>query len=72
MVPATATVDTLEMLTKKDVARLLRVTDRHVHNLVQAGRFPAPIKLGTSVRWPRAVILSWLAAQTAEMSKMSE
>lgn len=64
--------DNLELMTIRELAALLRITPRHVRNLVADGKLPPPIKLGASVRWPRAAVASWLAAQTAETAKMSE
>ena len=42
-------------------------SDQHLHQLVRAGRFPAPINLGCrSVGWIEAEIDSWLRARIAE------
>lgn len=35
---------------------------RHVHRLSDAGRMPAPIKLGNLVRWRRAELDEWIRA----------
>ena len=40
-----------ELLTTKEVARLFKMSERHVQNLVGKGEFPKPIKLGRSVRF---------------------
>ncbi len=50
------------MLTVRDVAELLKCSDRHVTNLRNKGRIPAPVKLGTNVRWPRKTIEAWIEA----------
>lgn len=36
-----------------------------VYQLINAGEFPKPIKVGKSSRWVRAEIDSWLSAQIA-------
>ena len=33
---------------------------RHVYRLSDAGRMPAPVKLGALVRWRRREILDWI------------
>jgi len=50
------------MLSARDVAKLLQCSDKHVQNLRNQGRIPAPVKLGTLVRWPRQAIEAWIAA----------
>ena len=44
------------------VAELLACSTRHVNRLADAGRMPAPIRLGALVRWQRAAIDEWIAA----------
>jgi excisionase family DNA binding protein len=50
------------LLSARDVATLLQCSDKHIQNLRIAGRIPAPVKLGTLVRWPRQVIEQWIEA----------
>ena len=40
-----------ELLTTKEVAALLKVSPRHVQNLVKDGTLPKPMLLGRSVRF---------------------
>ena len=40
-----------QLLPAESVALVLGVSSRQVHNLVEAGILPAPIKLKTSARW---------------------
>jgi predicted DNA-binding transcriptional regulator AlpA len=35
----------------------------HLYELIKAGRFPAPIKIGNSSRWLESEIESWIAQQ---------
>ena len=45
-----------ELLTTREVADLLKVSERHVQNLVKHGTLPKPIVLGRSVRFrPRDI-----------------
>lgn len=41
-------------------ADLLGCSTRHVYRLSDAGRMPAPVKLGALVRWNRSAIESWI------------
>ncbi|MCC6238755.1 MAG: helix-turn-helix domain-containing protein [Phycisphaerales bacterium] len=51
-----------ELLPVRAVAEMIGASPRHVYRLSDAGRMPAPIKLGALVRWPRRVVLDWIAA----------
>jgi excisionase family DNA binding protein len=44
------------------VAALLNCSPRHVCRLADAGRMPAPVRIGALVRWRRTDLDSWLAA----------
>lgn len=50
------------LLDVKALAELLNCSERHVYRLADRGRIPAPVKLGTLVRWPRSTIYEWLQA----------
>lgn len=39
------------LLTTREVAELMKVSERHIQNQVKAGQLPAPIRLGKSVRF---------------------
>ena len=49
-------------LTDHDLAGLLGVSRSHVWSMNSRGKLPAPIRLGRSVRWARAEVEDWLAA----------
>lgn len=51
-----------ELLDVRAVAATLSCSPRHVIRLSEAGRMPAPIRLGTLLRWNRALIEQWIAA----------
>lgn len=49
-----------ELLDVKQTARLVNISQRTVYRLVDAGKMPAPIKLGSLVRWRRAQLEAWI------------
>jgi excisionase family DNA binding protein len=50
-----------ELLTVKELARLLGCSARHVYRMSDGGQMPPPVKLGALVRWNRKVLESWIA-----------
>jgi len=48
------------LLDVKTVAKLLNVSDRTVYRLSDLTAIPAPIKIGTLVRWRLTEILEWV------------
>lgn len=48
------------LLDVQSVAEMLGCSPRHVYRLSDAGRMPAPVKLGALVRWPAAAIRTWI------------
>lgn len=52
------------LLTKADLAKHLRCSERQVDKLTADGKIPRPIILGDSRRWPRASILAWIERLT--------
>jgi excisionase family DNA binding protein len=51
------------MLTVKDVAHLLALSERTVWKLTSAGHLPKPIRMGRSVRWHRPTIEQFFERQ---------
>lgn len=43
------------------VAALLGCSPRHVYRISDAGKMPAPVRVGALVRWSRSTIDSWIA-----------
>ena len=53
-----------DFLTAKELAALVRVSEKTLYRLVrQDSSFPL-VKIGGSVRFPRARVLRWIAART--------
>lgn len=48
------------LLTKTELAKHLRCSERQVDKLTADGKIPSPILLGNSRRWPRSAIESWI------------
>lgn len=54
--------DAERLLDIEQVSQIVHCSRRHVCRMSAAGAMPAPIRLGTLVRWPRHVIDEWIAA----------
>ena len=57
-----ADTQTEKLLTAKAVGEMLSLSKRQVFRLNSAGKIPAPIRIGGSVRWAESSIISWLQA----------
>lgn len=57
LTPADASAKLLDV---QAVAAMLGCSPRHVYRLSDAGRMPAPVKLGSLVRWSAAAIREWI------------
>lgn len=65
-----ATVPSLQeaaLIDVKAVAALLGCSTRHIYRLTDAGRMPAPVRLGALIRWRRAEIDEWITAGCPSM-----
>lgn len=60
------------LLTVREVAGLLNVSERHVHNLRKRRELPPPVVLGRSVRWHRKAIEHWLSGGRESMALAPE
>lgn len=49
-----------KLLDVQSVADMLGCSPRHVYRLSDAGRMPAPVKLGSLVRWSAVAIQQWI------------
>jgi predicted DNA-binding transcriptional regulator AlpA len=50
-----------QLLTAKDLGKMLSLSKRQVFRLNSCGKIPAPIRIGGSVRWSLSTIEKWLA-----------
>ena len=57
-----------ELLSVRDLARLLNVSQRTVWTLRNRGELPSPLKLGAGIRWRRATVPAWLAGLEARQT----
>jgi excisionase family DNA binding protein len=48
------------LMTVRDVATQLRCSTRTVYRLCDTGRMPPPVRLGSLVRWNRAIVEQWI------------
>ena len=46
----------------EEFAAMIACSTKHVRRLADAGKCPAPIRLGRSLRWSRAVVDDWIAS----------
>jgi len=53
--------ETTKLIDVQAVADLLGCSTRHVYRLSDAGRMPAPVRIGALVRWSRASLDEWIA-----------
>ncbi len=49
-----------KLLDVQAVAEMLGCSPRHVYRLSDAARMPAPVKVGSLVRWSAAAIRQWI------------
>lgn len=52
--------DAGELLTKREVAQLLRISERTLERLTEIGEGPPSVKFGRSRRWLRRDVEQWL------------
>ena len=58
----TPPTESAKLLDVRSISKILSCSTRHIYRLSDAGRMPAPVKLGSLVRWPRTSIEDWIAA----------
>ena len=58
-----------QLLTVSDLTDRLKVTRMTIHNRVQTGKFPAPVRIGRSVRWRADEISAWLESESEKRVK---
>ena len=53
-------MNTSVLLTVKEVAEMLGLSERTVYRLADSGTMPRPVKLGAAVRWRRSELEEWI------------
>lgn len=53
---------TCQLLTTKALGQMLSLSKRQIFRLNSCGKIPAPIRIGSAVRWSTQEISRWLAA----------
>jgi excisionase family DNA binding protein len=66
-----ATASSPALIDVRAVAKMLGCSPRHVYRLADAGKMPAPLKLGALVRWPKTAIEQWIAAGCPAVRRVS-
>lgn len=51
----------VKLLDVATVSEMLGCSTRTVYRLADGGKMPAPLKLGTLVRWSKATVEEWIA-----------
>ena len=59
-VQSTLTETPATLLDVQDLADRCGCSSRHIYRLADAGKMPAPVRLGALVRWPANVIEAWI------------
>ena len=57
------------LVTAKELSAMLSVSVRTIWRMRDAGRLPAPITIGSCVRWQTATIEEWVAAGCPQVSR---
>jgi predicted DNA-binding transcriptional regulator AlpA len=59
-----------ELLTKKQLAEILKLSTRTIDRMISEDRFPKGIKINSSkggaVRWAKSVALDWIAQRISD------
>lgn len=60
-------IATVRMLRRRQVEELTGLCCSAIYDLMKAGRFPKPVKIGDrAVAWPQAEVDAWIAQRIAE------
>lgn len=55
-------LDAIELVDIEQLSKSLKISSRTIRRMADDGRFPAPIRLGSSIRWSPATVAAWLNA----------
>ena len=53
-------LESSSLLSTRDVAQLLQRSVRQVYRLIDSGRMPQPVRIGSLVRWHPSTIEAWI------------
>jgi len=53
------------LLNMRDVLDMTRLSKATIYRRIDAGKFPAPAKIGGSARWSRNEVGEWIARELA-------
>ena len=56
------------LLTRKEAAERLAISKRTLEREIARGKFPRPLKIGRSSRWPASDVLQYLERLSRERS----
>jgi len=59
---SSSAVSPAKLVDVEHAAEMLGCSSRHVYRLADAGKMPAPVRLGSLVRWNRSTLEDWIAA----------
>ncbi len=57
---------TERLLTANEVGRMLSLSKRTIFRHNSSGKIPAPVRIGSSVRWIESEIHAWIRANTPD------
>lgn len=53
------------LLRRKEVEKIAGISRASIYRLIKAGKFPAPVNLGTgAVRWRQSDVIAWQSSLT--------
>jgi predicted DNA-binding transcriptional regulator AlpA len=56
-----------QLLRKKDLAMMLRYSERSIMRFVERGQLPKPVYINNQPRWRHSEIEAWLSQQSGGM-----
>ena len=60
------------LVSTKELARLLKISQKSVRRRWLTGHIPPPVRIGNSVRWRLDIIEAWIAADCPHMDDWEE
>ena len=63
---------TVKLLSRRQVAELLSVSERTVRRLVENGDLPVPVRIGRAARWHEAGVINFIRSLSEGPAKQLE